>query len=156
LINNIRQVTLPLAGVKSCLSEDSLVLFGFPGSRLGPPECSRVELTIFARENRIVNRLWLATGKESRNVTQQPEQRVRRGWVEVISDDIFSISHLTRLVSIAALLRRYSPSLPQVAQALSSRAQLRSCSCFRWPIVRPLPFGSAESCQLYTNILLPY
>jgi hypothetical protein len=46
------------------------VLFGFPENRLRPPEHSRVELTTFARQNRIVGKLWLATGMESRNATE--------------------------------------------------------------------------------------
>jgi len=33
------------------------VLVGLPGSRLGLPEYSRVELTAFVQQNRIVNKL---------------------------------------------------------------------------------------------------
>jgi hypothetical protein len=53
----------------------------------------------------------------------------------VISDDFSQTSSLTRLVGIAALLRRYSPS-PQVTQS-------RPCSPFNWPIMIYLLFSSA-------------
>jgi len=56
-------------------------LFKLPRSRLGPPKYSCVELIAFAQQNRIVSKLWLATIRESRNVTKQPKQRVRQWWV---------------------------------------------------------------------------
>jgi hypothetical protein len=55
------------------------VMFELPGSRLGPPKQSYVELTTFARQNRMVSKSWMITGKESRNMIERPEQKVRQG-----------------------------------------------------------------------------
>jgi hypothetical protein len=61
------------------------VLFGFPRSRLGPPEHGRVELKTFTQQNWIISKLWLVTRRKSRNVIEQPvegEARVSSAWAE--------------------------------------------------------------------------
>jgi len=61
--------------------------------------------------------------------------------MRVIPDDIFVVSHSKRLVTISALLRRYSPSPPP----RSPSAQVTISPTIR--LCRPY-----ESCQLYTTL----
>jgi hypothetical protein len=42
--------------------------------------CSKVVISKLVTRARYLFR-WRMTGRESRNVTKQPEQKVRRGWV---------------------------------------------------------------------------
>jgi hypothetical protein len=65
----------------------------------------------------------------------------------VISDDISSSSLSSRLVSIAALLRRYSPC--------AKVAQSRSYSPFRWPIIIYILFGYAVRKMLTLHYYIP-
>ena len=66
--------------------------------------------------------------------------------IEEVSDDISSHSLPTRLVSVAALLRRYSPS-PHPLLRLLSHVPSSDQSLFAYYSILP-----CESCQLYTTV----